>query len=556
MSIVVIYPLGNSDIQVVKEGNRKTIDVFLKENGNLKPVFGENYRSFTKKVNELLSLRDKQKGIFRKDKSISVRSESSINFEISFPIIGKLIDYLEDLFKGEKIIFYFLTTDQKNSNFSSQDTIYLYEILEKVLPQVYENFEVKKILIDFEPVDIEKLFPTINSLLNSCNEIKEEGNTIYLVFGPGVPSVNYVLISYFSLLGREGVYFFYTKRENDNTVIVPAPIKKYFHESILKKLVFDLIEKYDYTAAHIALRSYNDFIDRRIKYLSSVMEILHYRQIFNFEKSNYKIDRVLVETPEEYHKLKEFLKEQKKILSTLNKEEWPESDVYKTVELANRIAANFVTEKINEALALVFRLDEQLGKLIVEKAFVGRIEKSRNENYKDKFVVRNNDNEKPFEDTVKSFDEGKLFDYLRKKSPELKFDKPNRLVYFKIVSYLEEKEAFRNACLSFKELVEFIGSQEDHASSKNGNKTLSDLRNMSFYAHGFNGYDREYVEKFLERGISEVSNSILKYVRDTLLHLGFGEKINNYIRENLQIESGSNFAFKVINNNLRQIFLD
>ena len=532
--MIIVYPLGNSDV------------VFDDE--TLSKAFGnKNYiRRETEKISKEISSSGFELRTFpaklqsSRVYGIIYPKNGKEKHTLKFPLLSALFEYISDEYgkKPKESRYYFLYTDQTSSK-NGQDTIHIYEIIEKFLK---EGLKVKGVCgksIEVNPTKLSLLKGVAKSLRADLEEMVKTSSVredIVVVIGPGTPQINMALL--FDLFDVENVHFAYIPRGD-------KPYNPHFAREIrssqTKRAVLQLVEHFDYRSA---LLLYKDLPDEERREIN-LLRALSRRVDFNFNEAYEALRKYLDKFEHKPSELKDFELELKR-LASLDKKALLQ-------ELYYEFALRIEMEHYLEAVAMLFRIEEELLKMLVEKVLNVTIEGEKTPNGDLSFGwfwKRLSDEN---EDLIK---------YLNKKDVRTS-GAPNRITYQKILSYLyteykslsedkrkgKEKLGVKNIAELERALKENISKVEKvlefydyiEKEKRTGAKySLVELRNKTPFAHGFEGVSEKKVE---ETAIPV--DELLGKVKDTFKALNVDvippndlafpfKKVNGYLEKKLK----------------------
>lgn len=485
MGTICIYPVGNSDIK--SSGNKG------------------NYRDFTKELSEVI-----KKGV-PDSLSLSTGGFFYKGEKIELPIFSSLLNFLKTN-REKDVVFLFVVTDQQNvaPELSSKDTIYAWYLLayylerkgQAILEKVKEPLIVSK-----DPTDILEITELMREFTDkNFAEFNEYGN-IYVILGPGTPAINYSLILSFSRFDK--VHFYYAKEKKTEkfpTEFVEVKLKSYFEKLFIKRTLKDMISSFDYISAATFIRKSIE-LHPEFAELMHLCEALSNRMNFEFEKALISLDKHISLSKNN----EDLIKDLKERLSKLKSKDEKARIEELYLQFGLRIRAN----RFLEAVAMIFRIEEELLKMEVEKEFKLKIEKGK-EGFKEfKYFIDNKIELKTF---------------LEKK--KINYEEPTRVVLKSILEFPHFKD-------KHVEVLEFCNTLEERQNSSE--LSILELRNLSPFAHGFEGAGSEKITELT----GWVPDTIVDRVRDILGKLSISVpklndknfeflKINNFIIDKLK----------------------
>jgi hypothetical protein len=456
---VVIYPLGNSDLNIIIEG----------ENERIKPKKG--FRSFTKVLYDYI----KESGNNPKYEDFILEipnslitdycdipennnSENYTRFE--FNIIKRCFRYFEDR-NGINII-YFIYTNQNDKSYNIQDTIYLAKIIEEYFKNHYKFTKVEFILYGNNPTDFKKLKEFFDIELSVILE-KHINNDKYINMTTGTPQFSSIL----STLSQEwGIDYLYFPRIGIPE-IVDFPKKMYLAK--IKTNLLNLAINYQY-------RGITDFLDNKanIKYKDIII---------GFSRILYELYEM------DINKAKDIIKEYR-LLDKSRKESGISNIVYDYYDYLSKFVKNCLKNDTYKYLLLYYVLKSKVN-LKELSAFVS-LHASLIENLRKYYLARY------LGFSVDEFEENKLVEKSRlieklkekniyinnnskSKNHSIFLDKWD---YSNIFKKIIEKERNKKENNPIVEQIKDFQSITDKIIKRHKDyKDLSELRNECFYAH-------------------------------------------------------------------------
>ncbi|MGC9000945.1 hypothetical protein [Caldisericum sp.] len=504
MKTLAIYPLGNNDL--------KSSD---------QQVLKDNYKNFIEELYE--NVKDNEK--------IKLHKNNELYFEVNgskyyLPLLKAALKVDEISLKENidiKIIF--IATNQSDEKYSKKDTISLAKLLKVILER--DKFGVEIFEINDKPNDLKLMIKSIQRFKSDFKDMldsKEYEKVIF--FGPGTPQINHaIIIELYDIF--DAFWYYLEETGSGETKASKIHISKIIGTKILKEDIKSLLDIYDYQASYNISKNLSDKFNPpkeiELQQLEQLLEILYLRSIFVFDEAYEKLNSFLISDSEKDQAITELAKKLKKDLENLKKKD----DKYLIYELYNRIVANICGGKINEGIAMLFRLEESLGKAINEKLLDTEIFKDSKTKKFDKFInaIENNPD---------------LTEYLKKYKVD--FTEPNRLVYTKIIAFFSEKSKDEHKKKIAQAFLDFTHEFDQE------NEKLSDLRNNTPYAHGFEGISKETLEK-RETSDKEIVGNLSKNLKKLFKVLNWNEDLIKDCRS-------EDFVFNEINRLLKQVYLE
>ncbi len=487
--MIIVYPLGNSDM------------VF--DEAPLLKAFGDkdNIRSGTEKIiKEINSSGFELRTFPAKLQSSRVYGiiypkNGKEKHTLKFPLLSALFEYIDEEYRKrpKDVRYYFLYTNQTGDK-NGQDTIHIYEIIEKFLKEGLQIKDVRGKSIEVNPTKLSLLKGVAKSLRTDLEEMVKtsSGNEeIIIAIGPGTPQMNIALLLY--LFDVENVHFAYIPRGDRPYNLQFA---REIHSSQTKRAVLQLVEHFDYRSALLLYKDLPDEEKREI----NLLRALSLRVDFNFNEAYEALRKYLDKFEHKPSELKDFELELKR-LANLDKKALLQ-------ELYYEFALRIEMEHYLEAVAMLFRIEEELLKMLVEKVLNVTIEGEKTPNGDLSFGwfwKRLSDENK---DLVEELNKEKV----------RTSGTPNRITYQKILNYLyneykslsedkrkeKEKLGVKNITELEKALKENISKVEKvlefyeyiEKEKRTGAKySLVELRNKTPFAHGFEGVSEKKVKE-------------------------------------------------------------
>jgi hypothetical protein len=204
------------------------------------------------------------------------------------------------------------------------------------------------------------------------------------------------------------------------------------------------------------------------------------------------------------------------------------------VPLINIMQIYFKSSMFNDWISLVFRLDEEFGKLITE-ILLCRIKIEKDDSGKFKAL----------EIAIECNKE--LKEYLN--AHRIRYDNPSRKTYETIINYFKDKQNLddkkRHIIDSYDKLSDFLGE-----TNQNKDKKLSDLRNNSPFAHGFVGISEDLIKEHAQMLPEAVLAELIRLSRDLV------ENISENMKGKVKDINSKEFVFNKINKLLTEAYLE
>ena len=506
--MIIVYPLGNSDVVFDDETLSKAF-------GNKNYIRRETEK-ISKEINssgfELRTFLEKPQPL--KVYGIVYPRGGKEKHTLKFPLLSALFEYMDEEYRKrpKDVRYYFLYTNQTGDK-NGQDTIHIYEIIEKFLKEGLQIKDVRGKSIEVNPTKLSLLKGVAKSLRADLEEMVKtsSGNEeIIIAIGPGTPQMNIALLLY--LFDVENVHFAYIPRGDRPYNLQFA---REIHSSQTKRAVLQLVEHFDYRSALLLYKDLPDEEKREI----NLLRALSLRVDFNFNEAYDALRKYLDKFEHKPSELRDFELELKR-LANLDKKALLQ-------ELYYEFALRIKTEHYLEAVGMLFRIEEELLKTATEKVLNIKIESKENADGKLSFNWLWEKLSKENKSLVEHLEEGKVHTS----------GAPNRVTYKEILTYLYKKGI--NNSEEVEKVLNFCNYIEN-AKTTTAKYSLLDLRNKTPFAHGFEGVS----EKKIEETAIPV-DELLGKVKDTFKALNVDvippndlafpfKKVNGYLEKKLK----------------------
>jgi len=203
--------------------------------------------------------------------------KDKISIELVKPIIEE--------FKNETEKIYLFVTNQEDRLYKGQDTLYLGEIIKKVVEEDYGiECEIKQYI--FNPTHYNLVF---DYFVNFFRDFDDSKTKIISTSG-GVPAMKFgILIVATTLFNNLEVYSLDEKTNEVRSVDYQNTLKKEF----IKKSALEFLDRHNYGAI-IDLLEKNNLGDKRLHLL---LKYANSRLNFNFERSNVSLNEFMEQIP-------------------------------------------------------------------------------------------------------------------------------------------------------------------------------------------------------------------------------------------------------------------
>ena len=461
--MIIVYPLGNSDM------------VF--DDKTLSEAFGgkNNIRRETEKISkEINSSGFELRTFLEKPQPLKVYGvvyprNAKEKHTLKFPLLSALFGYMDEEYRKrpKDARYYFLYTDQEG-NKNGQDTIHIYEIIEKFLKEGLQIKDVRGKSIKVNPTKLSLLHQVAKSLRSDLEEMVKtsSGNEeIIIAISPGTPQMNIALL--LDLFDVENVHFAYIPRGDKPYNLNFA---REIRSSQTKRAVLQLVKHFDYRSAWLLYKDLPEVEKREI----NLLRALYLRVDFNFSEAYDALRKYLDNFEHKPDELKDFEFELKR-LANLDKKALLQ-------ELYYEFALRIKTEHYLEAVAMLFRIEEELLKTATEKALNVKIEGEKTPNGDLSFgwfwKKLSNENK----DLIEHLEKGQI----HTSGP------PNRVTYKEILTYLYGNHIDNSD--EIEKVLNFCNYIES-AKTTTAKYSLLNLRNKTPFAHGFEGVSEKKIDE-------------------------------------------------------------
>jgi len=409
--------------------------------------------------------------------------KSKINIELIEPFLNQFKDDIKKI--------YLFATNQEDSEYNLQDTLYFGRIIQKILEEDYKTeCEVKEYI--HNPTDYELVFDFFINFFKNFDD-----STLKIISNSGgIPAMKFsILLVATSLFNNLEVYSVDEKTNQLKEVQYKNTIKKEF----IKKSALEFLDKFNYTSI-ISLIERNRIENQKLMF---ILEYCKHRLNFDFETANNKLNGFLSYlTSNQRDDFNEYLVELKNDQKKLISELW--LNMY--IKWDNKEYIDFIGR--------LFRFSEVIPQYLISLHANIKIEWSNEEEAFDKLnlFISNYEGMSNFLSNV------------RKLEKTERGYKPNRHVLTMCLRYLIIKNI-----LVEEDLMSKVGKI---------NELIDKLRHKSVVAHGFESVTKEriikeYGESDLVKDINyicggceinteEILNSLLKlnqYIKSLILEL-------------------------------------
>lgn len=476
---VLITNLGNSDISV-KDINGEEL-LFRKD---------VIFREFSKLLDESIN---NKKLIWNENIDIVFDEYLTMTFykikQISLPIFKNVLKYFEDKKLSE---IYFFCSNQKDEHANTQDTIFLYNIFEKIFSQNLIDIKINKIELNKNPADFDEII----------NEIEEKipknlvGKNIYILLSAGTPAMMHSLAEISAKLYPEAKHIYQMRPKDKKELIKEIRIynekeKKNHIESFMK-----LFEKNNYEGCLILQ---DKLFFKNDKALNLFFKSLEFRKNYNFLESYNIANEIKNNKPSFYNEIVNYMSYLPNLISCFSKtnksnipEYLNENFGYVFWENYFNIEFYFKNNQVLMALALFYSLIDIMYYFLISKYL------NKNlcfENNKVKIPLLN--------DFVFGNDELK-----NKISKEVK------------ENLNEANKVVNNSGEVLREIIKWISNKNDNQLIKKFNEIyvnfkfhdLRNLRNHSPIGHNIQGFSKKEIIAVMDNSIEDFLKELKNYI--------------------------------------------
>ncbi len=382
------------------------------------------------------------------------KTEKDIEIQIIPPFLNE--------FNIKKIML--IVTNQTDKKFEQKDTLFLGEIIKKILEK--KGYEIEIIPYSDNPTDDRAAFNFFNERLPAYSE-----EDIVICSSGGTPQLKQALIICgINLLKKLEIY-----AVNDKTnELIEVEIKSTLKKEILKQSSIELIKNYDYAGAEKIIEE-GGFSD---PFITNLLSYARFRLYFDFESANEYLNRFLNSfnhstKKKDFENLKINPNEKNKIL-----------------ELFYNMLIKYKRDEIADFFGRAYRLHEELCFYFFNLATNNAIDVSAEKKEIDKqFNKYLNENPELLEILESDKD-------IHKKDGAFEF---NRLIILKLFSILRKKQ--------------------EGAILNRLSKFISEKRNKSIIAHGMVSLTKKDIEDYKEYEGNKKQSDFIEDFKE-LLELG------------------------------------
>lgn len=371
------------------------------------------------------------------------------------PIIDPVINYINNFnYRINKVFLFGTEQVSGNRESYSTDTYYAAEIIRKIL--IDKNIEAFTIKISYNPSDLDKMYDFYKKFFEDFGF--SENFDIFISLTGGTPAQNMsLLINSVSYFGKKVQCLYLPRGSSD---VKNLEIATHIYKKFLKNQIDLLVENHLYESAAYIIEEYG--LDYNLDYIKAE----NYRILFDFKNALIFYEKALKKTrASERNYINEKIDRIKKIINLEKIKKISSDKIEAYLLLLNELYENIEIKKKQGAYAdfvgRIFRFEESILRALFEI----------------KFDVSTDDKEE-FSKFINESEEGKEIKmFLQSKNIDPSI--PNRRVLKGIIEYLVENK-------NDKKISQFYSKIEKI-------EKLSDLRNKSILAHGFEGLSKEAI---------------------------------------------------------------
>jgi len=362
---------------------------------------------------------------------------------IELLLLDHVLRKIREMFEiGQVYLFY---TEQSPPH--RQDTKFIAHIVKSILCSRYDFDETSINLhaISKNPADYDEMLKRYRA---EVDNIPESADRVFVSLAGGTPQQNFsAMLESVARFGANATMI-YTPRGSEDAVEYGVGYEIY--KRMIAHRVDILKEKKMYGVAAELAEEYGILDTNEIK----MLQAKNHRLLFDFESSQTLFNEVKDKLPEHLEEIHSAIDELEKLKN---------KDRYALIrELCKNMLVKWEQGAYVDFLGRLFRFEEAVLRFVVENEFNISTEKDENDLRFKSDVSSNND--------LKNFLDKNRIDY----------DTPNRLCLFMMLRFLISKNPDRNDLKIITDTIKKI-------------KKLSDLRNASIMAHGFEGISRDRI---------------------------------------------------------------
>jgi len=422
-----------------------------------------------------------------------------ITLQIVNPLIEKLKQEIQEIV--------LIVTDQGKSAYSKQDTLFIGEIVRHKINELYGIRDVALKKYEASPVELEDIFPYITRLIK---QYEHDGTKKIICNSGGTPQMKQALLLLATNLLKPDEVEAYQVDEKSGR-ISPIELASTIRSEFVKRSCLELIKSYEYSAA-VKLVMENQFQTKKILMLLALLNYGKYRLSFDFDSANKNLDSLSsgLLASIEYDDFKKF---KMNIQTRLEK----------ILELHNNLLIQWQKESYVDFIARLFRFEEEVYYLLVEKEYQGKFNLAVDRDRK-KFIKFLKSN-----DSLLTRLQGKMY---RGSPIEIKIISTPLLFYL-----VDDLQKFDDILNCFNKLGRYQSSDPKPSNNQQARKSLDWLRNKSIAAHGFAPVSREIIEKLYGEPIDNLFHDLqsilnaIKTDQSNIANLPSFDELNSEIKK-------------------------
>lgn len=435
------------------------------------------------------------------------------------PFIKHVVDGTKEFI--DNIIF--IATDQEDDEFKNDDTLYFAEITKKFLFE--QNKEKKKsgnnflkdiniIKLNGNVADLGEMNRSINKIMKCNKNFKNlhlEHTKVYVCNVGGIDAINVsILVNSITKFKDKCIQLYIDKKSH---VVYPLDFISELLLDVDKSKLKFYIKNYDYFSCSEIIKE-----QVKLKKYDVLIQIAKDRLSFNFDKIKEISSKYLENGIENQDIINEVRK------NLIEVTQMSEDNLSKIKELYINCRIKYIQEQYVDFLLRIFRLEESLNRYIIEKYLHFNTEKVRHNDFKE--LTDNIKQNKCLENYLNSY---------KINGTKLNWENDcNNKILFAILNFIiDENKTVNNAKLIADESsLRIIKNVYDLNNVLN---ELSELRNKSIGAHGFQGVSKVKIDSVLDEFHIKIDD-LFNYIEQSI-NVKFEdccyERMNNLILSNL-----------------------
>ncbi|CAB1262768.1 hypothetical protein CLOSBL3_30064 [Clostridiaceae bacterium BL-3] len=500
-NIIMILTLGKRDITL--DGKSFDEIIFSDEYNDLQCGFKENHGKWT--------LSQRYGG------EIILKNYDKYEKRLQFPIVEPMINFVLDEEKRVDKLF-IIVTDQDDEIHKKNDTLYFGKIIEKWIKRKYKTIKEKEIeTVSKNVVNLGDMNNHFKNFYDKKSKKILDDPKLYVANTGGIDAINTaVLINGIMKFKNKCINLYLSQNKKE---AIPIYFVSSFILDIEKDKLKGLLRNYNYVTALSIVNSH-----KSLEKFSVLIELAKNRLYFNLDECKKVINKYCQEMTERNYISYEIDKNLEEIYKIKN------DRLYAMRELYVNCRIKYIQEQYVDFLLRMFRLEEALLEFTVVKYI----------------LFTNNDEYKISDLTKKIKENGYLEDYLNKYyiseengKSRTKLDWENKS-NIKILKAIVEFGIKKNKDLNGNILIKddsILKKVEDIFALTESLDSLSQLRNKSIGAHGFEGISKEKIGDTLKEKCNSNVDSIFKNI-EQIINVKFEnscyDSINNIIIKSLK----------------------